>query len=337
MKNNINKNYAIKRKQQYSLNEYIQGISSGNRYVLSKAITLFESNRDEDYQLSGKILDACLPFTGNSKRIGISGVPGVGKSTFIESFGMYLINNFGFKVAVLTVDPSSTKSGGSILGDKTRMEKLSANLSAFIRPSASSGNLGGVASRSRESILLCEAAGFDIILVETVGVGQSESHVNSMVDFFLLLMLVGAGDELQGYKRGIMEMADAFIVTKADRDNLQKAKTFQKELSNAIHFLPAHEDKWVSEVLLSSAIQNTGFEDIWGNINKYFSDHKEYISKKRKKQQISWFNENIHYLIEKKLINKHSSLLNSLYKKIDSEEISVLSASEEFIKSLIQS
>jgi LAO/AO transport system kinase len=336
MKNNINKNYEIKQKKEYHLDEYIQGIRLGNRYVLSKAITLLESKREADYKLSTQLLDACLPFTGKAKRIGISGVPGVGKSTFIESFGMYLINTFNVKVAVLTIDPSSSKSGGSILGDKTRMDKLAATESAYIRPSASSGNLGGVASRSRESILLCEAAGFDIILVETVGVGQSESQVHSMVDFFLLLMLCGAGDELQGYKRGIMEMADGFVITKADHENLKKAAIFKQELANAIHYLPAHENNWITEVFLSSALLNEGLDTIWDHISSYFEKNKKWIIEKRKEQQINWFNENNQYLIEKTIMDKNSILLKSLYKKIKEEKISIRTASDLFIKEIIK-
>jgi LAO/AO transport system kinase len=226
---------------------YVDGVLSGNIVALSKAITLIESNLPSHRETAQKIIERCLPHTGKSIRLGITGVPGAGKSTFIESFGMFLTAK-NKKVAVLAIDPSSQRTKGSILGDKTRMEELSNNEKAFIRPSPSAGSLGGVAQKTRESMMLCEAAGFDVVIVETVGVGQSETAVHSMVDFFLLLMIAGAGDELQGIKRGIMEMADALMINKADGDNLKRAQQAQAEYRSALHIFPKPESGWTPQV-----------------------------------------------------------------------------------------
>lgn len=251
-----------------SIQEYITGLKAGNIAVLSKAITLIESSKLEHKQLAQELIDAILPFAGKSVRIGITGVPGVGKSTFIESFGMHLIAE-GKKVAVLAIDPSSSISKGSILGDKTRMEKLSIHPNAFIRPSASSGSLGGVTYKTHEATLLCEAAGFDTIIIETVGVGQSETEVSTITDFFLLLMLAGAGDELQGIKRGIMEMADGIAITKADGANATKAKGARAEYANALHFLPPSESGWIPEVKTCSSYEGIGINEIHEMIEKF--------------------------------------------------------------------
>ncbi|HNX44339.1 MAG TPA: methylmalonyl Co-A mutase-associated GTPase MeaB [Bacteroidales bacterium] len=250
--------------------EYLDGILSGNRTILSKAITLIESSLPQHQELAQEIIAHCLPLSGNSVRLGITGVPGVGKSTFIEAFGLYLIS-LGHKPAILAIDPSSSRSKGSILGDKTRMEELSANENAFIRPSPSAGSLGGVARKTRETIILCEAAGFDTIMVETVGVGQSETTVHSMVDFFLLLMLAGAGDELQGIKRGIMEMADAIFINKADGDNLQKVTIALAEVRNALHFFPPAESGWQTVAGTCSAVTRSGIPAVWKAIEDYLS------------------------------------------------------------------
>ena len=231
----INKNFHLKKREEISLEKYVAGILSGDISLLSAAITLIESANPRHRELAEQIIEECLPHSGKSIRIGITGVPGVGKSTFIESFGTFLTTQER-KVAVLAIDPSSQKSGGSILGDKTRMEDLSTNKNAYVRPSPAKGSLGGVARNTRETIILCEAAGYDTILIETVGVGQSEIAVHGMVDFFLLLMLAGAGDELQGIKRGIMEMADAVVITKADGDNIENSKRAKTEYKNALHF-----------------------------------------------------------------------------------------------------
>lgn len=251
-----------------SVNDYVAGLKQGNIALLSRAITLIESTREEDKLKASSLIDAILPDTGKSIRIGITGVPGVGKSTFIESFGMHLLSE-GKKIAVLAIDPSSSISNGSILGDKTRMEQLSVQANAFIRPSASRGSLGGVTYKTYETILLCEAAGFDTVIIETVGVGQSETEVSHICDFFLLLMLAGAGDELQGIKRGIMELADGVVITKADGSNIAKAKAARSEYARALHFLPATSSGWIPEVKVCSAYENKGVPEVWSMIEKY--------------------------------------------------------------------
>lgn len=253
---------------------FFQGIRSGNRTLLSQAITLIESSLPEHQLLAQEVLQACLPYTGNSLRIGITGVPGVGKSTFIEAFGTHL-TALGHKVAVLAVDPSSQRSKGSILGDKTRMERLANDPNAFIRPSPSAGSLGGVARKTKETLLLCEAAGFDRIIIETVGVGQSETSVHSMVDFFLLLMLSGAGDELQGIKRGIMEMADAIVINKADGDNILRARLARAEYANALHLFAPAPSGWTARVETCSALSGSGIDEIRQMIADYESLTRE--------------------------------------------------------------
>jgi LAO/AO transport system kinase len=241
----------------------VDGVLAGDRAMLARAITLIESRLAEDAERAARLLDAILPHTGTSRRVGITGVPGVGKSTFIDALGMYIVRDRGERLAVLTVDPSSPISGGSILGDKTRMERLSMEAEAFIRPSPAGGHLGGVARRTRETILLCEAAGFRNVFIETVGVGQSETAVRSMSDFFLLLMLAGAGDELQGIKRGIIEMIDGMAINKADGDNKMKAERARVEYASALHLFPPSGDGWTPQVLCCSAIKNTGITQIW--------------------------------------------------------------------------
>lgn len=260
------KSYFLTR--QHSISDYLKGLQEGNIALLSKAITLIESSRSQDKEQAAQLIDAVLPYTGRSLRIGITGVPGAGKSTFIESFGMYLIG-LGKKVAVLAIDPSSSLSKGSILGDKTRMEQLSVQTNAFIRPSATGGSLGGITYKTHEAILLCEAAGFDTILIETVGVGQSETEVSHICDFFLLLMLAGAGDELQGIKRGIMELADALLITKADGINEAKAKTARAEYARALHFLPPQASGWTPEVKTCSAYEQKGIAEVWEMLERF--------------------------------------------------------------------
>ncbi|TAL81533.1 MAG: methylmalonyl Co-A mutase-associated GTPase MeaB, partial [Bacteroidetes bacterium] len=257
-----------KRRKKYTTEEYFEGIISGNRTILSQAITLIESSLPEHYETAQSIIEKCLPHSSKSIRIGITGVPGAGKSTFIETFGLHIISG-GRKLAVLTIDPSSEHTKGSILGDKTRMEQLSTHKDAFIRPSPASGTLGGVARKTRETIILCEAAGFDTILVETVGVGQSETAVHSMVDLFLLLMLAGAGDELQGIKRGIMEMADLIAITKADGSNKPAADKARQSFQNALYLFPAKSSGWKPQVLTCSALQNNGIAELWEIIMEY--------------------------------------------------------------------
>jgi LAO/AO transport system kinase len=278
-----------------NVEEYAKGILQGNRTILSMAITLTESALPVHQDLAQNIIRLCLPYAEKSIRIGITGVPGVGKSTFIESFGTYLTQKEGRKIAILAIDPSSERSKGSILGDKTRMEELSANPLAFIRPSPSSGTLGGVARKTRETIILCEAAGFDTIFIETVGVGQSETAVHSMVDFFLLLMLAGAGDELQGIKRGIMEMADLIAINKADGNNIDKANLALTEYKNALHLFPLPPSKWSPKVLICSALENKGISEIWSQIKDFLKLTREngYFIQRRNEQAKYWMNETI--------------------------------------------
>jgi len=283
-----------KRKQQPSAAALINGILAHDKVALSRAITLVESTNVSHFEKANEIIDACLPHANRSIRIGITGVPGVGKSTFIEAFGKHL-TSIGKKVAVLAVDPSSTISHGSILGDKTRMEELVKDKSAYIRPSASGETLGGVARKTRETIMLCEAAGFDTIIIETVGVGQSETAVHSMVDFFLLLKISGAGDELQGIKRGIMEMADAIVINKADGDNVNKAKLAKTEFNRALHLFPAKKSGWAPTVTTCSAINKNGIDKIWQIISDYFELVKanHYFEEKRQEQNQYWMQETI--------------------------------------------
>lgn len=288
--------YLQKRTKEHerSVAEYAEGILSGNRVVLSQAVTLVESSRPEHQEKAQAIIEQCLPYAGNSIRVGITGVPGAGKSTSIDAFGMHLLRN-GHKLAVLAIDPSSERSKGSILGDKTRMEKLSLEQNAFIRPSPSAGSLGGVARKTRETIVLCEAAGFDYVFVETVGVGQSETAVHSMVDFFLLIQLAGTGDELQGIKRGIMEMADGIVINKADGDNIEKAKMAQRHFSNALHLFPLPDSGWVPKVLTYSGYYNLGIAEVWEMVHKYIDFVREngYFERKRQQQAKYWMYETI--------------------------------------------
>lgn len=292
-KQNI-ENFKKLKKQEYNTDYYVSGILSGNKTILSKAITLIESNLEKHQNTAQQIIEKCLPYSGNSMRIGITGIPGVGKSTFIETFGNYITQK-NRRLCVLAIDPSSEQSKGSILGDKTRMETLSTNKNAFIRPSPTSGTLGGVARRTREIIILCEAAGFDTILIETVGVGQSETLVNSMVDFFMLLMIAGAGDELQGIKRGIMEMADNIIFTKADGNNMLKSKLAKTQFESALHYFPKKESNWTPTVSLVSALENVGIEEVWQTTENYFNTIKNnnFLKNNRKEQTVKWLHETI--------------------------------------------
>ena len=277
------------RKKKINPKQLVKDITNGNKTALSRAITLIESRQIKHASAINTIIEGCLPYANNSLRVGITGVPGVGKSTFIEVLGNYLILQ-NKKVAVLAIDPSSSISHGSILGDKTRMEELVKQENAFIRPTASGDSLGGVAQKTRESIILCEAAGFDVILIETVGVGQSETMVHSMTDFFLLLKLAGAGDELQGIKRGIMEMADAIVINKADGKNKKSAQQAKSEFRKALHLYPTTESGWQPKVKLASALHQQGIEDIWKMVTAYENSTKEnkYFLHKRKEQNKFW-------------------------------------------------
>ena len=327
-----------KRKKRLTVDEYTNGILSGNKVILSRAITLSESTLPEDIKLSTKVVDGILANTGNSIRLGITGVPGVGKSTFIESLGKHLTSQ-GKKLAVLAIDPSSQKSGGSILGDKTRMETLSADPNAYIRPTASRDNLGGVAHKTREAMLLCEAAGYDVILIETVGVGQSEVAVKGMVDFFLLLMLAGAGDELQGIKKGIMEMADGIAITKSDGDNLKAAKRAKAEYENALHLFPPSEAGWYPKVITCSALKHSGVQQIWEMV----TTHQEYLlergilNEQRQQQNVSW----MHEVIGEQLKNNfYSNLsvkddLDSIIDKVKSGKMSAKHAAAHLMSNFL--
>lgn len=288
------KNIKRPQRRQFSAGEYVEGILKGNVTILSQAVTLVESLRPEHQALAQEVIEKCLPYSGNSVRVGISGVPGAGKSTSIDVFGLHVLKKGG-KLAVLAIDPSSERSKGSILGDKTRMEKLSVHPDAFIRPSPSAGSLGGVARKTRETIILCEAAGYDKIFVETVGVGQSETAVHSMVDFFLLIQLAGTGDELQGIKRGIMEMADGIVINKADGNNIEKAKLAAAHFRNALHLFPAPESGWTPQVMTYSGFYNIGVEEIWDMVYKYFDFVKAngYFEHRRNEQAKYWMYETI--------------------------------------------
>ena len=317
------------RKRRPTRKELLDGIRQGDRILLSRAITLIESQHPEDQPAAAKLLDEILPYTGGSIRIGVTGVPGVGKSTFIESFGTYLTSQ-GKKIAVLSVDPSSTISYGSILGDKSRMNALAQEENAYIRPSPTGLSLGGVAHATRETILLCEAAGYDVVIVETVGVGQSETMVRDMVDFFLLLMLAGGGDELQGIKRGIMEMADALVINKADGSNVDASKQAAESYRSALHLFPAKESNWVVPVATCSALQNKEIGRIWDFIDEYstLTTDNGFFKKHRSIQRLKWFKDAVRqHMINQFLRNPmiHESL-NQLQREVEDTRLSVRGA-----------
>ncbi|SEJ11864.1 methylmalonyl-CoA mutase metallochaperone MeaB [Dyadobacter koreensis] len=286
-------------RQRLTVDAYTEGILAGDRIILSRAITLIESRLKNDRQIAGKVLKNILPATGRSLRIGITGVPGVGKSTFIEVFGKHL-TSLNKKITVLTIDPSSKKSGGSILADKTRMENLAHDPLAYIRPSAAGLSLGGVARNTREAMLLCEAAGYEIIVIETVGVGQSETLVRGMTDFFLLLMLAGAGDELQGIKKGIMEMADAVAINKADGKNKTAARQAVDEYRNALHLFPKSDSGFTTRVITCSALEGTGIPELWELIEDYekLTAHNGFFKRNRQSQNLEWMHDYIRQTLE---------------------------------------
>ncbi len=328
--NAANRFINIKRKK-LTIDEYVEKILEGDRTVLSRSITLIESALPEHQNTAQQIIEKLLPYTGNSIRIGISGVPGAGKSTFIEALGKY-ITQHNHKLAVLAVDPSSERSKGSILGDKTRMEDLSNDPLAFIRPSPSAGSLGGVARKTRESVILCEAAGFDTIFIETVGVGQSETAVHSMVDFFLLVQIAGAGDELQGIKRGIMEMADGIVINKADGNNIKKAEMAANEFRNALHLFPPSPSGWAPKVLTCSSVNKAGISEVWDMVSEYsrFTKHNRYFEARRKDQARYWMYETINNRLHENFYqDKHIiSLLKDLEKDVLQDKISSFRAAK---------
>ena len=323
------------RKIQPTSDELISGILTGDRVALSRGITLVESTNVGHLEKAHQIINGCLPFANKSIRIGITGVPGVGKSTFIEAFGKNL-TGLGKKVAVLAVDPSSTISHGSILGDKTRMEELVVDENAYIRPSASGETLGGVARKTREAIILCEAAGFDVIIIETVGVGQSETAVHSMVDFFLLLKISGAGDELQGIKRGIMEMADAIVINKADGDNIKKANLAKVEFNRALHLFPLKKSGWSPTVTTCSAITKDGIDAVWELICNYveLTKSNHYFAENRVAQNQYWMFETINEQLKNNFYNNSeiSLLLEKNKKAVQKNEISPFAAAAELLR-----
>ena len=316
--------------------ELEKGILSGDRITLAKAITLIESQLSEDQLKAEELIEKLLPKTGHSIRIGITGVPGVGKSTFIEAFGKHL-TSLEKKIAVLAVDPSSQKTKGSILGDKTRMDDLSKNPFAFIRPSATRGALGGVTTATREAVLLCEAAGFEIIIIETVGVGQSEIAVREITDFFLLLMLAGAGDELQGIKKGIMEMADGIIITKADGENTKQARQAQADYQHALHLFGASESGWTPTVLTTSALTNMGVPEVWNMIQKFenLTRANGFFDDQRTTQDVFSLHQGVNELVQNFVRDKAQSLLSSLEENIKLKKLSSRRASRILLENIL--
>ncbi|MDR1756224.1 MAG: methylmalonyl Co-A mutase-associated GTPase MeaB [Culturomica sp.] len=320
------------RKKELSVEEYVNGILKGNINILSQAITLVESSKTEHQAVAQEVIRRCLPSAGGSIRIGVTGVPGAGKSTFIESFGKFLTAQ-GHRIAVLAIDPSSERSKGSILGDKTRMEELAGDPHAYIRPSPSAGSLGGVARKTREAMILCEVAGFDIILIETVGVGQSETAVHSMVDFFLLVQIAGAGDELQGIKRGIMEMADGIVINKADGNNIPKAELAKVQLQTALHLFPPHESGSEPKVLTASAYERTGIKEVWETILDYCNTTQQngYFDKRRNEQAKYWMYETINEQLKSRFYEKEKEQLKTAEAKVMANQVSSFTAAYELL------
>ena len=336
-KNKIDSWISSRKKRLDSLNaeELYPQILNGDKQALSSAITLIESQSSENHVEARTLIEKCISSNRNSWRIGITGVPGVGKSTFIEAFGKIVLES-GHKLAVLAIDPSSNVSGGSILGDKTRMDWLSKQDNAFIRPTATGGNLGGVARNSRDALLLCEAAGYDVIFVETVGVGQSETMVHDMVDYFLLLMLAGAGDELQGMKRGIMELADTLLITKADSGNEKKSEMARREYANAVHLFPPKSSQWVTNVIATSSVSGLGLKEAWKNIENYFNQImlNGYYEANRLSQNSKFLKSNLSGLVLSEIENnsKLKQYIQKLEMDIKEGHISITSAVEKLYK-----
>lgn len=300
----VNPYFVRRKRRSFTTDEYVEGILAGNITILAQAITLVESNNPAHYAQAQEIIERCLPHSGKSVRIGITGVPGAGKSSFIEAVGN-MITSYKHKLAVLAIDPSSERSGGSILGDKTRMESICHNPDIFVRPSPSAGSLGGVARKTRETIVLCEAAGFDVIFIETVGVGQSETAVHSMVDMFMMLQISGAGDELQGIKRGIMEMADMMVITKADGENITKAELARAQYQGALQLFPLADSGWRPQVYTCSSLLCKGLEEVWQGVEKYLDhiEHNGYFTANRNRQNKYWMYETINETLKSSFYN----------------------------------
>lgn len=341
MSKHINPKFkTLKKRRLPETNQLINGLIKGDKVALSQSITLIESEQSKHQSVVEELVTHCLPLSGKSLRIGITGVPGVGKSTFIEAFGNYLIS-LGKKIAVLAVDPSSSVSHGSILGDKTRMQSLVNHQNAYIRPTASGTSLGGVARKTRESIILCEASGYDVILVETVGVGQSETAVHGMTDFFLLLKLAGAGDELQGIKRGIIEMADAILINKADGDNIKLAQRAKVEFTKALHLYPVKPNGWSPKVKCVSALETQGMENVWKMIEEYTNATKSngFFDKNRFSQQKHWLSESLDLKLKRSFYDNSTvkSKLKTYLKKIEAQKISSFKAADELYAIYLES
>ncbi len=325
--------------KEYSAKEYAEQIINGNRNFLSKAISILESSKPADSELADDIVRLCLPYAGKSHRIGITGVPGVGKSTFIDTFADKLIQK-GHNVAILAIDPSSSITGGSILGDKTRMEKLSGRNEAFVRPSPTAGTLGGVAAATRQTIILCEAAGFDNIIIETVGVGQSETAMASMVDVFVTLTVAGTGDDLQGIKRGIMELTDFLIFTKDDGDNSQRIYVAKKQFETALMMFPPKISQWYPKVMSVSALEDKGIDEVLTELDKFFALVRKngFFEQNRKKQDIQWLNEQILFLLKEKFFadNDIKQEIQVIENQILSGNISPVSAAKNLVKKFFE-
>lgn len=330
----VNPHYKRPKRNQWTVNEYVEGILAGNITILSQAITMTESLKPEHHEIAQQVIEKCLPHASRSVRIGITGVPGAGKSTFIEAMGNK-VTALGHKLAVLAIDPSSERTKGSVLGDKTRMETLVHNPHAFIRPSPSAGSLGGVARKTRECMILCEAAGFDVVFIETVGVGQSETAVHSMVDLFLLIQISGAGDELQGIKRGIMEMADMVAINKADGDNIQRAELTQRQFLNALSLFPMPESGWKPRVYTTSSIEGSGLTDLWGGIEDYlkFVKTNGYFERNRSRQAKYWMYETINSQLKDSFYHSPAiePLLAEYEKRVLEDKISSFAAAKELL------
>jgi len=331
----VRRNPSAPRRAKLSAQDYATGVLAGDMTVLGRAITLIESNAPAHQQLAQEVLGLILPQTGKSRRLGITGIPGAGKSTFIEAFGCHL-TDLGHRVAVLAIDPSSSVNGGSILGDKVRMEKLCTRKNAFIRPSPSGGSLGGVARKTREAILVCEAAGFDVVIVETVGVGQNEVTVSSMVDMFLVLMIAGAGDEMQGIKKGVIELADAIVINKADGDNLPRCMATQAEMRRVLHYLQPTTPGWATPALTASSLKGDGVPEVWQMVDRYFKHASSVgsLATRRQEQSVDW----MHSLILESLRARFysspqvQSHLDSIEKRVAHGNVPALSAALELIR-----